>query len=80
MGATIGAALLYGVTPAEYRGTLGSNAVGNMFNMQNGTQLAVGLQPAAGLGMELIGTAMLVLVVYATAVDTNNKGNIIYIQ
>ena len=64
VGATLGAAILYGVTPAELRGTLGSNAVGNMLN---------GTQPAAGLVMELIGTAILVLVVYATAVDTNNK-------
>ena len=68
VGATLGAAILYGVTPAELRGTLGSNAVGNMIN---------GTQPAAGLVMELIGTAILVLVVYATAVDNNNKEQII---
>jgi len=63
IGAVIGAAILYGVTPetAPSRGTLGSNGLGE------------DVSPFGGMVMELLMTMVLVLVVYASAVDSANK-------
>ena len=61
IGAVIGAAILFGVTPKAVRGSLGSNG------------LAEGVKPVAGMVMELLMTMVLVLVVYASAVDSANK-------
>jgi len=61
IGAVIGAAILYGVTPEAFRGSLGSNG------------LAEGVSPFGGMVMELLMTMVLVLVVYASAVDSANK-------
>ena len=61
IGAVAGAAILFGVTPEAVRGSLGSNG------------LAEGVKPVAGMVMELLMTMVLVLVVYASAVDSANK-------
>lgn len=61
IGAVIGAGILHLVTPSQHRGGLGSNS------------LADGVTPLGGMVMELLMTMLLVLVVYATAVDTGNK-------
>ena len=58
-----GAAILYGTTKEAYRGGLGANGI-------NASTTAFG-----GMVMELIGSMILVLVVYATAVDKNNKSS-----
>merc|ERR1712013_336799 len=61
IGAVLGAGILYGVTPEAVRGSLGSN------------ELAEGVTPFGGMVMELLMTMVLVLVVYASAVDSANK-------
>ena len=61
IGAVIGAGILYGVTPEAVRGSLGSNG------------LAEGVSPFGGMVMELLMSMVLVLVVYASAVDSANK-------
>merc|ERR1712013_749058 len=61
IGAVIGSAILFGVTPEALRGSLGSNG------------LAEGVSPFGGMVMELLMTMVLVLVVYASAVDSANK-------
>jgi len=61
IGAVAGAGILYGVTPETVRGSLGSNG------------LAEGVKPLAGMVMELLMSMLLVLVVYASAVDGGNK-------
>merc|ERR1711942_351824 len=61
IGAVIGAAILFGVTPKAVRGSLGSNG------------LDEGVSPFGGMVMELLMTMVLVLVVYASAVDSANK-------
>ena len=61
IGAVIGAGILHLVTPSQHRAGLGSNG------------LADGVTPLGGMVMELLMTMLLVLVVYATAVDTGNK-------
>ena len=53
--------VLYLVTPPGDRGTLGSNSLGK------------DVSAGAGLLMEMIITMLLVMVVYATAVDTSNN-------
>ena len=58
-----GAAILYGTTKEEVRGGLGSNGIG------------ISASPFGGMVMELIGSMILVLVVYATAVDKKNKSS-----
>jgi len=63
IGAIVGAAILYGTTKEEVRGGLGSNGIG------------ISASPFGGMVMELIGSMILVLVVYATAVDKNNKSS-----
>ena len=60
-GSVLGAAVLYLVTPPGDRGTLGSNSLGK------------DVSAGAGLLMEMIITMLLVMVVYATAVDTSNN-------
>jgi len=59
IGAVIGAGILYGVTPVGVRGTLGSNALN--------------ASPFGAMVMELLMSMVLVLVVYASAVDSANK-------
>jgi len=65
IGAVIGAGILYGVTPLDVNknpmGLLGSN------------YLSPGVPVMGGLVMELLMSMLLVLVVYASAVDTGNK-------
>ena len=61
IGAVIGAAILYGVTPEDHMGSLGSNGV------------ADGVTPCGAMVMELLMSMLLVLVVYASAVDGGNK-------
>ena len=63
-GATLGAGVLYGVTPEGRRGSLGANGLG---------EGADAVHPAAGILLEAVLTMMLVLVVYATAVDSANR-------
>jgi len=63
IGAVIGAGILYGVTPEARRGTLGSN----------GLDIVNGVSPFGGMVMELLMSMVLVLVVYASAVDSANK-------
>ena len=58
-----GAAILYGTTAEAVRGTLGSNAIG------------ISVSPFGGMVMELVGAMVLVLVVYATAVDKRNNSS-----
>ena len=56
LGAVLGSAILYGATPEAHRATLGANGLGEV--------------PAwAGVLLELLLTMLLVLVVFATAVD-----------
>ena len=62
----IGAAILYGTTKEGSRGGLGANGIGTA---------SVSVSPFAGMVMEMIGTMVLVLVVYATAVDKRNKSS-----
>ena len=57
-----GAGILYGATREEERDKLGSNGIGFT-------------TPFGGMVMELIGSMVLVLVVYATAVDKRNKSS-----
>ena len=59
-----GAGILYGATKKEERDSLGSNAIGSASTTAFG-----------GMMMELIGSMVLVLVVYATAVDKKNKSS-----
>jgi MIP family channel proteins len=61
IGSVIGAGILHLATPSQHRAGLGSNG------------LADGVTPLGGMVMELLMTMLLVLVVYATAVDTGNK-------
>ena len=63
IGAVIGAAILLGVTPEGVPGriALGSNG------------LSPNVTPLGGLVMELLMTMLLVLVVYASAVDAGNQ-------
>jgi len=61
IGSVIGAGILHLVTPAQHRGGLGSNG------------LADGVTPIGGMVMEMLMTMLLVLVVYASAVDGGNK-------
>ena len=61
IGAVIGAGILYGVTPESVRGSLGSNGLGD------------GVSPFGAIVMELLMSMVLVLVVYASAVDSANK-------
>merc|ERR1719186_2331252 len=64
IGAVIGAAILLGVTPEGVPGriALGSNGLGSL-----------NVTPFGGLVMELLMTMLLVLVVYASAVDAGNQ-------
>ena len=64
IGAVIGAAILLGVTPEGVPGRagLGSNGLGSL-----------NVTPFGGLVMELLMTMLLVLVVYASAVDAGNQ-------
>jgi len=62
LGAIAGAGILYGATKEAERDSLGSNAIGST-------------TPFGGMMMELIGSMVLVLVVYATAVDKKNKSS-----
>merc|ERR1712128_383814 len=64
VGATLGAGVLYGVTPEGRRGSLAGNGLGDG---------ADAVHPAAGLLLEAMLSMMLVLVVFATAVDSANK-------
>ena len=66
LNSNIGAAILYGTTKEELRGGLGANGIGTA---------SVSVSPFAGMVMEMIGTMVLVLVVYATAVDKRNKSS-----
>ena len=59
-GAIAGAALLQAATPETRRATLGANALGDV-------------EPWAGFVLEAVMTMLLVLVVYATAVDEAAK-------
>eukprot|EP00092_Neocalanus_flemingeri_P108197 GFUD01138931.1.p1 GENE.GFUD01138931.1~~GFUD01138931.1.p1 ORF type:complete len:256 (+),score=83.33 GFUD01138931.1:109-876(+) len=63
IGAVLGAGILYLVSPADVRdaSNLGSNGLG------------ANVTPLGGMVMELLMTMLLVLVVYASAVDTGNK-------
>jgi len=67
IGAVIGAGILYGATPLNQKGAimglLGSNYVGD------------GVPVMGALVMELLMSMLLVLVVYASAVDTGNKAS-----
>ena len=58
-----GAAILYGTTKEANRSTLGANGIG------------ISVSPFGGMVMELIGAMVLVLVVYATAVDKRNNSS-----
>jgi len=64
IGAIIGAGILYGVTEENARRGLGSNRINE-----------VNTTPFGGMFMELIGSMVLVLVVYATAVDKKNNSS-----
>ena len=64
VGAILGAGVLFGVTPEGRRGSLGANGLG---------EGADAVHPAAGILLEAVLTMMLVLVVYATAVDSANR-------
>jgi len=64
VGAILGAGVLYGVTPEGRRGNLAANGLG---------EGADAVHPAAALLLEAMLSMMLVLVVYATAVDSANK-------
>ena len=64
LGATLGAGVLYGVTPEGRRGSLGANGLG---------EGADAVHPGAALLLEAVLSMMLVLVVFATAVDSANK-------
>lgn len=63
IGAIVGSAILYGTTKGESRGGLGANGIG------------ISASAFAGMVMEMIGSMVLVLVVYATAVDERNKSS-----
>ena len=73
IGAVIGAAILLGVTPEGVPGRagLGSNGLGPI--LASGTLNSVTVTPIGGLVMELLMTMLLVLVVYASAVDAGNQ-------
>lgn len=60
VGATVGAAILKGLTPVEVQGTLGS------------TTLHPGLTPFQGFGVELLITCVLVLTVFASCDPNRN--------
>ena len=62
----LGAGILYGATGEGLRGGLGSNMIGT------GSAAAT---PFGGMVMELIGSMVLVLVVFATAVDKRNNSS-----
>ena len=64
VGATLGAGVLYGVTPEGRRGSLAANGLG---------EGADAVHPAAGILLEAVLSMVLVLVVYATAVDSANR-------
>ena len=64
VGAILGAGVLFGVTPEGRRGSLAANGLG---------EGADAVHPAAGILLEAVLTMMLVLVVYATAVDSANR-------
>jgi len=66
LGAIAGAGILYGATGEGLRGGLGSNMIGT------GSAAAT---PFGGMVMELIGSMLLVLVVFATAVDKRNNSS-----
>ena len=59
-----GAGILYGVAKETARGGIGSNGIN-----------ALNTTPFGGLVMELLGSMVLVLVVYATAVDKKNNSS-----
>merc|ERR1711874_932249 len=63
IGAIVGAAILYGTTKEAKHETLGANEIG------------ISVSPLGGMVMELIGAMVLVLVVYATAVDKRNNSS-----
>jgi len=64
VGATLGAGVLYGVTPEGRIGSLASNGLGDG---------ADAVHPAGGILLEAVLSMVLVLVVYATAVDSANR-------
>ena len=67
LNSNIGAAILYGTTNTKEEDKskgLGANGIG-----------IASVNPFAGMVMEMIGTMVLVLVVYATAVDKRNKSS-----
>jgi len=61
IGAILGATVLYLATPVAARATLGSNAVSS------------GVPVFGAFVMELLLTSLLIMVIYASAVDSNNK-------
>ena len=64
IGATLGTAVLYGVTPENLRGNLAANSLGEGEDA---------IHPAAGLLLEAVLTMMLVLVIFSTVIDSANK-------
>lgn len=75
LGAIVGAGLLYGVTPANQRDTIGANSLNStdIGDGRNDEAIGVALHAGAGFVLEALLTMMLVLVVYASAVDPKTK-------
>lgn len=63
LGASAGAGLLFGFTPAAARGGLGVNSLGQ------------GVGTAQGFGMEALLTFVLVFVIFATVDESRGSGN-----
>merc|ERR1711970_164465 len=64
LGGILGAAILYGITPAAKRGPLGAN----------GVNFAAGVGVGEAILLEALLTMILVLIVYTSAVDANTSG------
>lgn len=72
LGAIVGAGLLYGVTPAAQRDSIGANGLNSKEKIED-AMVDVAIHAGAGFVLEALLTMMLVLVVYASAVDPKTK-------
>jgi len=73
IGAVIGAGILHGCTPTSVSASLAANGLGS--NNVTGVGL-VTVTPGAGFVLEALLTMLLVLVVYATAVDNKTAAGL----